>query len=901
MPSFSTIGTANIKAFGFGGARPPAGAPFNLRVTVQDTNTINLAWQIADSRANTQIFIVGNPTPIATVGEGITAYSDPTLTSATAREYTVRHSKFHIPLVSSNSNFASATTPVNVAASFLASAVGLPTGNSRINLTWSANGETVGTTATVYYKKTSAVGGYVLISPGPSIGQTSYTVENLDSATNYSFYVVQNKNSIASASSALSNATTGLNAPTSVSASPASSTSLTVSWTNTESSAKTQLYYGDGTPIGTPVPAGTTSLVVSNLNSATSYSFKAKHVKNDIYSAFSGASGSEAPPVQPPTELVIESTTVNSNKTTATVNLRWTINDTGVTLTLLRRQIGVVEYSATGVGYDEISVTGTAYADITRETATQYEYRLRQVKGASTTYTNSVSQRTLFNAPGTPILSGATTTSVDISWPAGDLTANTEVWNVTTDTLAAEVLPSVVSTTVSGLSSGSSYRFKVRHKKQPTADTVQYTAFSATSDSSTTGLQAPTLVSATVIQDTRVFLEWANGDTSPGTTIEVWRADTPTGIGTRLLNQPSSGLITYTDDSVSPARDYTYYVRHVKGDLIATSNQLTRRPQAYFTGGTIQQYDGYRVHTFTDSDTLVLPGSGGIPGTIEFVLAAGGGGGGSSYGGGGGGGGVKQASALIDASCTVGIGSGGAADASGSSTTLSKGPTLIATAAGGGRGGDFLNNGTAGGSGGGGGTAAYYPQVRSGGAASPSGQGNAGGSGTEAWDYSGNTEATCYYNDCEPCTYFQPGYGCSPAYGGPVRAAGGGGGARTAGGSGGGILAFYSPYGPAYRTDGGSGGEGLANDWAGTGTRILGSGGGGSISGGGGGGRQGIGGSGAGNGGIGGGIPATNAANPGSSPHRSGGGGGGPSGGGGNNLGGSGSKGIAIIRYRYQP
>jgi hypothetical protein len=163
------------------------------------------------------------------------------------------------------------------------------------------------------------------------------------------------------------------------------------------------------------------------------------------------------------------------------------------------------------------------------------------------------------------------------------------------------------------------------------------------------------------------------------------------------------------------------------------------------TGGTVQDYSGYRYHTFTGNGTFSVSRSG----TIEALIVAGGGGGGYDVSGGGGAGGLVFHSTSVNVgSYTVEVGAGGAgsnnrstgpsAPSNGQNSTF----TGATTAIGGGHGGNYNNAGATGGSGGGGGGAGGNR-----GTGTP-GQGNDGSSGLNI----------------------------SPSY-----AAGGGGGAGTAG------------------------------------------------------------------------------------------------------------------------
>jgi hypothetical protein len=144
-------------------------------------------------------------------------------------------------------------------------------------------------------------------------------------------------------------------------------------------------------------------------------------------------------------------------------------------------------------------------------------------------------------------------------------------------------------------------------------------------------------------------------------------------------------------------------------------------------GGTITTAGAFTVHTFTGNSSFNVTGNA-ISATV--LVVAGGGGGGRYYSGGGGAGGLLYNTSYANASgnMTVTIGAGGTACASAGCTPLngqnSVFGVMTATGGGGGRGSSAGGiAGVAGGSGGGaGGTGAA-----SGGTATPSGQGNAGG------------------------------------------------------------------------------------------------------------------------------------------------------------------------------
>lgn len=208
-------------------------------------------------------------------------------------------------------------------------------------------------------------------------------------------------------------------------------------------------------------------------------------------------------------------------------------------------------------------------------------------------------------------------------------------------------------------------------------------------------------------------------------------------------------------------------------------------PTAKATGGYIVEDSTYMYHLFTGSGTFTPTQSL----TCDVLMVAGGGGAGGGYSGGGGAGGLKflTSQSLTTTGYSVVVGAGGtagttlaSAGSAGSNTTFNS-----QTANGGGRGGNYVEAASAGnaiggdgGSGGGGSlwfnsnTAIFNGQA--GGAASPSGQGYAGGNGFPTGTYVGHADG-----------------------GGGGAGAAGGNGSNNLGGSGGIGLSTYSSWGIA--------------------------------------------------------------------------------------------------------
>jgi hypothetical protein len=171
--------------------------------------------------------------------------------------------------------------------------------------------------------------------------------------------------------------------------------------------------------------------------------------------------------------------------------------------------------------------------------------------------------------------------------------------------------------------------------------------------------------------------------------------------------------------------------------LYGISNIGDATPKA--TGGDVTSDATYWYHTFNMSGNFIPNQSL----SCDYLVVAGGGGGATEYGGGGGAGGYRtsiggSALSLTAQNYAVLVGGGGAGGV-GSGTNGTNGSNSVfssITSTGGGGGGSNLSlssppNGVAGGSGGGGGVPNYGGGTvyGSGGAASPSGEGNAGGTG----------------------------------------------------------------------------------------------------------------------------------------------------------------------------
>jgi len=192
---------------------------------------------------------------------------------------------------------------------------------------------------------------------------------------------------------------------------------------------------------------------------------------------------------------------------------------------------------------------------------------------------------------------------------------------------------------------------------------------------------------------------------------------------TDLSSNTGALRLTFPQNTVASGT-YTITATRSSGTATQSWNYNVSNIIDPLSGGTAVDISGYRIRTFTSSDTLVVSNTT----TINYLIVAGGGGGGHNiappaFSGGGAGGVIQGSMVTLSGSFPITIGNGGSPGVNGQNST-GLGLTAIGGGAGGGGGGGA---GSGGGSGGGqGGTGGSLPngQTRASGTV---GQGNAGG------------------------------------------------------------------------------------------------------------------------------------------------------------------------------
>ena len=285
------------------------GAPSGLTATAVSTTALSLSWSNTDASAPVRVYRGG--VLQTTLGAGTTSYSDSGLSANTAYGYAISYFKNSI-----ESSQITATGYTIPNAPTIGTATEPTVGS--VTVTWTNAHSLV----TYVYRDGSYLG-------QASAGATSFVDNTVASATAYA-YTVRHYNSTSgqlSAASGTASITTALQAPTSLAVTGSTATTMSLSWTNADAGATTQLHRsttsGSGYSLVATVTAGTNTYTDTGLAEATTYYYVVRHVKNAVNSAFSAQA----------TGTTTLSTTVNAfqltGRTNTSVSTSWAAPSNG--------------------------------------------------------------------------------------------------------------------------------------------------------------------------------------------------------------------------------------------------------------------------------------------------------------------------------------------------------------------------------------------------------------------------------------------------------------------------------------------------------------------------------------------------------------------------------------------
>jgi fibronectin type 3 domain-containing protein len=488
-------------------------------------------WRSANGGAFTEVGTLSAKTA--------NSFSDTSVSSGQTYQYTIQAVNGS---TASDSNFASATTPLKAATGLTASAT-----TTAVTLNWTPN-------------DSDALGFYVFRSTNgvnfsqiaTVSGSSAHTYIDATGATGTAYYyTVMAVNTVAgSAASNVVTAVKPLVAPTGLSAS-VSGPSISLNWTPNDSNALGFYVYRSTngvnfSQIATISGATANSYTDATAAAGTSYYYLLVAVNTVAASGVSNVAN-VVTPLATPTNLA-------ATPSGSSVDLSWTANDPTALGFYLYRSTDDVNFSqiATISG-----ATANTYVDNTGAAGTTYYYDIVAVNmitasGVSNTASASLPAQAQLGTPS-GLTAQASGNSVQLNWTAATGATGYYVLRSTNNVNFTQIatLGAVTAYTDNSTTSGTLYYYQIEACNGST------TSPACASATATTPLSAPTALGATV-SGSSIVLNWTDEDPS-ATGYYVLRStndSTFTSIGT--VNGVSSN--SYTDPTVTSGTTYYYEV-----------------------------------------------------------------------------------------------------------------------------------------------------------------------------------------------------------------------------------------------------------------------------------------------------------------------------------------------------
>ena len=378
-------------------ALPRPAAPTTLAATVVSTSQINLSW--ADISTNEDGFRIERSTDgttfsaLTNVGVNAVSFSDTGLAAST--KYYYRVLAYNAGGNSAYTAIASATTQATVPPPTAPTTLALTVkGSFSIALTWADKS----TNETGFIVERSLNGTAFTAVTTVGAGVVTFTDTGLTAATKHYYRVAATNAGGKSAYTTVVSATTAAlpaipTAPTTLSVSVVSSSSLKLTWS--DKSTNETGFKIERSPNGTTfteiatVGASVITFSDAGLAASTKYYYRVRAYNDGGNSAYTSTASAttSAPPAIPtaPTSLAL------TVKSSSQINLSWSdksSNETGFK----------IERSTDGVTYTQIATVGASvktFSNTGLTTKTKYYYRVRAYNaGGNSAYTNVASATT---------------------------------------------------------------------------------------------------------------------------------------------------------------------------------------------------------------------------------------------------------------------------------------------------------------------------------------------------------------------------------------------------------------------------------------------------------------------------------------------------------------------------
>jgi hypothetical protein len=574
---------------------PSPEPPTGLVATTVSPTSINLTWAPSPTPGVTyelerKLGPAGENgfyVKIASLAFGTTDYLDTGLEPTWTCTYRLRVVKGS--LFSDYTDEASATTGLPLPPTDL---VAVATSPASINLTWTAS-LTLGVTYELERKIGPADGdGDYRVIAFLSAGATNYTNTGLSEGTTYT-YRLRATISIAhsdyvllffSDPSAEATATTFSSqppvAPSSLTATTASSSSINLTWTASPTGGASYVLErklgdvgstADYTQVAT-FAAGVTTHTDTSLTSATTYTYRLRAVKGGLYSEYT-ADATATTKLTTPGDFAAEATAWN------TVSFTWTpVPEPGATYELERRPAtSQSEDDFEQLGDGPLPADTAEYTDTGLTAETDYTYRLRAVSGNITSdYTDTETVTTPpqppppLEPPSALTATAASSSSITLTWTASPTDGASYVLERKTSAADIEAAYTQVATpaagvttyTDTGLTSATTYTYRLRAVKGGLYS--EYTADAT----ATTKLTTPGDFAAGATAWNAIDLSWSVVPET-GATYELERKPAAGVVPFAKVASPPVNATTHSDTGLTASTTYIYRLRAVLDDNVS--------------------------------------------------------------------------------------------------------------------------------------------------------------------------------------------------------------------------------------------------------------------------------------------------------------------------------------------
>jgi len=551
VAAYNNSGTGSLSSYVF--ATTLLDASTGITATANSESSITVSWEPISNATGYYIYRSrGIDSTYSQVGTSLTtSYTNISLSSGTTYYYKV--AAYNSDGTGSQSSYAFTTTlpstPTGVTAT--------TDSTDRITVNWSSV-----TGATGYYIYRSIIAGGTYSQVGTS-STASYTNTSLLSGTTYYYKVAAYNSSGTGAQSSYVSATTLPSAPTGVTTTTNSESSITVNWNSVTGATGYYIYRSRGidstyTQIGSSTTTSYINISVSAspmsmpLSSGTTYYYKVAAYNNS-------GEGTKSSYVSATTLPSTPTGVTATSDSTDRITVNWS-SVTGATGYYIYR-------GTTAGGITKVdSSTTTSYKNTSLSSGTTYYYQIAAYNSGGTGAQSSYVSATTFPSTTTSITATANSTnnitnSITVNWSSVTGATGYYIYRSTTASsnytqIGTSTTTSYVNTSSSSsISPGTTYYYRI------TAYNNSGTGFQSSSYASVTTLpNAPTNVTATANSGNSITVNW--GSATGATGYYIYRSATAGGT---YIQVGTSTTASYADISVSPVTTYYYKVTAYNG------------------------------------------------------------------------------------------------------------------------------------------------------------------------------------------------------------------------------------------------------------------------------------------------------------------------------------------------